>query len=125
VDGPQQVPPEIDYDLWCGPAAKLPLMRKNLHYDWHWVGTPATATSAIRAFTKWTNAVGPGKSELSPKIITVGGRLGYVDDGETPNTLFTIHDYDDSLLILKCAVCLTSWAGPKEMDGYKAKASAR
>jgi len=27
VSGPQPVPPGIDYDLWCGPAAKLPLMR--------------------------------------------------------------------------------------------------
>ncbi|HEY5913375.1 MAG TPA: Gfo/Idh/MocA family oxidoreductase, partial [Verrucomicrobiae bacterium] len=33
VDGPQPVPPEIDYDLWCGPAPKEPLMRKRLHYD--------------------------------------------------------------------------------------------
>src|SRR5687767_12347089 len=37
VDGPQPIPPGVDYDLWCGPAEKLPLMRKRLHYDWHWV----------------------------------------------------------------------------------------
>ena len=37
MDGPQPIPPTIDYDLWCGPAPKEPLMRKTLHYDWHWV----------------------------------------------------------------------------------------
>src|SRR6266404_7289701 len=37
VDGPQPIPPSIDYDLWCGPAPKQSLMRKQLHYDWHWV----------------------------------------------------------------------------------------
>jgi len=37
VDGPQPVPTSVDYDLWCGPAPKAPLMRKKLHYDWHWV----------------------------------------------------------------------------------------
>ncbi|MHC4511075.1 MAG: Gfo/Idh/MocA family oxidoreductase, partial [Planctomycetota bacterium] len=37
VAGPQKVPESVDYDLWCGPAPKGPLMRKNLHYDWHWV----------------------------------------------------------------------------------------
>ena len=32
-----RIPATIDYDLWCGPAHKLPLMRKRLHYDWHWI----------------------------------------------------------------------------------------
>src|SRR3954465_2681058 len=35
VDGPQPIPEGVDYDLWCGPAPKTPLMRKKLHYDWH------------------------------------------------------------------------------------------
>jgi len=37
VDGPQPVPESVDYNLWCGPAPMAPLMRKSLHYDWHWV----------------------------------------------------------------------------------------
>ena len=37
VSGPQAIPKSVDYDLWCGPAPKTPLMRKSLHYDWHWV----------------------------------------------------------------------------------------
>ena len=37
VSGPQKVPDHIDYDLWRGPAPMVPLMRKRLHYDWHWV----------------------------------------------------------------------------------------
>ena len=37
VSGEQVVPATIDYDLWCGPAAKLPLTRAKLHYGWHWV----------------------------------------------------------------------------------------
>src|SRR5262249_11405524 len=37
VDGPTPIPEGVDYDLWCGPAPKGPLMRKRLHYDWHWV----------------------------------------------------------------------------------------
>ena len=36
VAGPQPIPETIDYDLWCGPADKRPLMREQLHYDWHW-----------------------------------------------------------------------------------------
>jgi len=37
VSGPQKVPDSVDYNLWCRPAPMGPLMRKNLHYDWHWV----------------------------------------------------------------------------------------
>jgi hypothetical protein len=60
-----------------------------------------------------------GKDELSPKIMTVGGRLGYVDDGETPNTMFTIHDYGDALLIFEVRGLPANPASPKEMDQYR------
>ena len=102
VDGPQPIPAYIDYDLWCGPALKLPLMRKNLHYDWHWVwntGNGDMGNQGIHEMdvARWAL----GKTELSPRILSVGGRLGYQDDGETPNTEFTIHDYGDALLIFE------------------------
>src|SRR5207237_950320 len=97
VDGPQPIPAGIDYDLWCGPAAKLPLMRKSLHYDWHWVwntGNGDIGNQGIHEMDKCRWAL--GKSELSPKIITVGGSRGYSDDGETLNNLFNIYDYRDA-----------------------------
>ena len=28
---------QVDYDLFLGPAADVPLTRPKLHYDWHWV----------------------------------------------------------------------------------------
>src|SRR5262245_19977840 len=36
VGAPQPPPPEVDYDLWCGPAPMDPVRRKRFHYDWHW-----------------------------------------------------------------------------------------
>jgi predicted dehydrogenase len=30
---PLEIPPSVDYDLWCGPAKKLPIFRNNLQYD--------------------------------------------------------------------------------------------
>ncbi|HEU5116784.1 MAG TPA: Gfo/Idh/MocA family oxidoreductase, partial [Isosphaeraceae bacterium] len=36
VDAPTPPPSTVNYDLWCGPAPKGPLMRKQLHYEWHW-----------------------------------------------------------------------------------------
>ena len=42
VAGPQTPPAALDYDLWSGPAPLEPLMRRNLHYDWHWVWPTGT-----------------------------------------------------------------------------------
>src|SRR2546422_5159278 len=119
VDGPQPIPANIDYDLWCGPALKLPLMRKKLHYDWHWVwntGCGDLGNQGIHEMdvARWFL----GAMELSPRVFAVGGRLGYVDDGETPNTMLIYHDYPDAPLIFEVRG-LPSERGSKEMDRYK------
>ncbi|MBM3334563.1 Gfo/Idh/MocA family oxidoreductase, partial [Candidatus Sumerlaeota bacterium] len=119
VDGPQPIPPGIDYDLWCGPALKLPLMRQRLHYDWHWVwntGNGDLGNQGIHEMdvARWFLGV----AELSPRILSVGGRLGYVDDGETPNTMVIIHDYPDAPLIYEVRG-LPSKSGSNSMDKYK------
>src|SRR5262249_25465490 len=36
VKEPTTPPATMDYNLWCGPAQVLPVMRRQLHYDWHW-----------------------------------------------------------------------------------------
>jgi predicted dehydrogenase len=102
VDGPQPIPPGIDYDLWCGPAPKEPLMRKKLHYDWHWVwptGNGDLGNQGIHQMdiARWFL----GEGELSPRVFSVGGRLGYIDDGTTPNTQFVFHDYKKAPLIFE------------------------
>ena len=119
VSGPQPVPPGIDYDLWCGPAAKLPLMRTRLHYDWHWVwptGNGDLGNQGIHQMDlgRWVL----GETELSPRVWSVGGRLGYVDDGTTPNTLIVFHDYKTAPLIFEVRG-LPSADGSKQMDRYR------
>ena len=34
--------------------------------------------------------------KLAPKVFSIGGRLGYVDDGETANTQMAVFDYGDA-----------------------------
>ncbi|HEX5273633.1 MAG TPA: Gfo/Idh/MocA family oxidoreductase [Gemmataceae bacterium] len=102
VSGEQPIPKTIDYDLWCGPAAKLPLTRKNLHYDWHWVwntGNGDLGNQGIHQMDlcRW----GLGKGELAKSVLSVGGRFGYVDDGQTPNTQVAVFDYGDAELIFE------------------------
>jgi len=42
-----------------------------------------------------------GDMELSPRVWSVGGRLGYEDDGETANTQVIYHDYKTAPLIFE------------------------
>jgi predicted dehydrogenase len=118
VTGPQTVPANIDYDLWCGPAPKQPLTRTRLHYDWHWVwptGNGDLGNQGIHQMdlARWIL----GEKELSPRVWSVGGRLGYVDDGTTPNTLIVFHDYKAAPLLFEVRGLPTA-EGSKKMDRY-------
>jgi predicted dehydrogenase len=102
VDGPQPLPKTVNYDLWCGPAPVKPLMRKKLHYDWHWVwdtGNGDLGNQGIHEMDKarW----GLNKNDLAHTVVSVGGRFGYVDDGQTANTQICVYDYGDCQLIFE------------------------
>ncbi|HYG34401.1 MAG TPA: gfo/Idh/MocA family oxidoreductase, partial [Clostridia bacterium] len=119
VTAPTPIPASIDYDLWCGPAPMEPLMRKRLHYDWHWVwptGNGDLGNQGIHQMDlgRWIL----GESELSSRIWSVGGRLGYEDDGTTPNTLITVHEYKTAPLIFEVRG-LPTRAGSEKMDNYR------
>jgi len=119
VSGPQPIPSHIDYDLWCGPAIKLPLMRQKLHYDWHWVwntGCGDIGNQGIHEMDKSRWAL--GKMELAPKVFSIGGRLGYIDDGETANTQMAVFDYGDALLVFEVRGLPTK-SGSGAMDHYR------
>ena len=119
VSEAQPVPASVDYDLWCGPAPKGPLMRKNLHYDWHWVwstGNGDLGNQGIHQMdiARWFL----GEKALSPRVFGLGGRFGYVDDGQTPNTLVVYHAYEKAPLIFEVRG-LPEKTGAKGMDKLK------
>jgi predicted dehydrogenase len=107
VATPQAPPATMDYNLWCGPASNRPPQRNSrsfgtVHYDWHWIweyGNGDLGNQGIHQMdvARW----GLGKSELSRGIISLGGRFGYVDNGETPNTQMAVFDYGDCELIFE------------------------
>ena len=95
VSGPQPIPATCNYNLFQGPASLAPLMRKNLHYDWHWCWPTGTGEMGnlgghVLDDCRWTTGV----TKMSPRVISLGGRFGYDDDGQTPNTIISLFDYD-------------------------------
>ena len=86
----------------AGPAPLVPPKRKRLHYDWHWVhvtGNGDVGNQGIHQMdvARWFL----GERGLPRTTLSVGGRLGYVDDGDTPNTQVVIHDYASAPLIFE------------------------
>jgi len=117
--GDQPLPPNVDYNLWLGPAPMKPLRRKRLHYAWHWVwdtGNGDLGNQGIHQvdLARWALGV----HELSPGMLSLGGRLGYEDDGETPNTQIIFHDYKPAPLLFEVRG-LPSKADAKDMDDYR------
>ena len=95
VNGPQPIPETCDYSLFQGPAPLTPLMRENLHYDWHWCWPTGTGEMGnlgghVLDDCRWTTGV----TTMAPRIVSLGGRFGYDDDGDTPNTIISLFDYD-------------------------------
>jgi hypothetical protein len=100
--GNYEVPKEVDYDLWSGPAQILPLTRKRFHYDWHWqweYGNGDLGNQGIHQMDLCRWAL--GEDRLSDRVWSFGNRLGYVDAGETANTQVVVHDYGKRKLIFE------------------------
>ncbi len=109
--GQYEVPAEVDYDLWSGPAPIAPVTRERFHYDWHWqrmygngdLGNQGPHQTDI---ARWHLGI----ERFPNSVITWGGRLGYdiekddpkfVDAGDTGNIETTVYDYGDKCIVFE------------------------
>jgi len=102
VNGAQPIPISVNYDLWCGPAPKSSLKRYRLHYDWHWfweTGNGDLGNQGIHQMdiARWAL----GYNYLPPRVASLGGRFGYVDDGQTPNTQLAMYYYQPAPILFE------------------------
>ena len=100
--GNYEVPPEVDYNLWCGPARMLPLTRPKFHYDWHWQrewgnGDMGNQGPHQMDIARW----GLGVDRLADRVIAYGGRLGYEDAGDVANTEVGLFEFGDKTLVFE------------------------
>ncbi|MCC7335836.1 MAG: Gfo/Idh/MocA family oxidoreductase [Pirellulaceae bacterium] len=114
--GKYDVPASVDYNLFSGPAPMSPLTRPHFHYDWHWfweTGTGNLGNINIHSLDvcRW----GLGISDISCDVICFGGRFGYSDAGQTPNTQVVAFDFGDKKIISETRGLKT----PKYLSDYK------
>ncbi|MEM9354024.1 MAG: Gfo/Idh/MocA family oxidoreductase [Planctomycetota bacterium] len=117
---PLTIPEGVDYDLWCGPAEKRDLFRPQLHYDWHWdsnTGNGDMGNQGIHQvdIARWFL----GEDSLPPSVLSVGGRLGYDDAGDTPNTQTVLFGYERAPLIFETRGLPRSAAFHESKDAWE------
>ena len=120
TNGPNPLPKSIDYNLWCGPADMEPLRRKSLHYKWHWIwntGNGDLGNQGIHEMDLGRWALGD-PNHLAPRVMSIGGRLGVDDAGETANTQIIFLDYKPAPLIFEVRG-LPVETGRKDMPHYR------
>lgn len=115
ADGP--VPAGVNYDVWLGPAAMRAFNDNRFHYNWHWfwdTGNGDIGNQGVHEMdiARW----GLGKG-LPNKIISTGGKFGYDDDQETPNTQLATFEYDDAQIVFEVRGLLTGGESTVRYDG--------
>ncbi|MHC5001542.1 MAG: Gfo/Idh/MocA family protein [Planctomycetota bacterium] len=96
------VPAGVDYDLWLGPAPSHAFNPNRFHYEWHWnwdYGNGDIGNQGVHQMDvlRW----GLGRTTLPTTVASLGGRFGYEDDGQTPNTQVAIMDYGDVVAVFE------------------------
>jgi predicted dehydrogenase len=103
------VPPQLDWNLWQGPAPRRPY-RDNVHpYNWHWFriyGTGETLNNGTHEVDVCRWALGV---DFPKRVTASGGRYHFKDDWQFYDTILTSFEYDDQMI---------SWEG-KSCEGMK------
>ena len=89
-------PPEnLDWELWKGPAVIEQYHANYVHYNWHWFWESGNGDLNNQGthqldVARWAL----DKDQTHPvRVMALGGRFRWNDQGETPNTMFGIAEF--------------------------------
>jgi predicted dehydrogenase len=94
------IPPELNYDLWQGPAPRVPYQDGLIHYNWHWFWHWGTG-EALNNGTHEVDVARWGLGVDFPiRVSSVGGRYQFNDAWETPDTQIVTMDYPGRISLM-------------------------
>lgn len=103
---PAAIPPELDYELWQGPAPRQLLTSNKLHYNWHWFwhyGNGELGNNGIHSIdlSRWGLQV-----DYPVRVVSSGGRYGFNDDQQTADTHFVSFEFPgEKQIVWECLSC--------------------
>ena len=102
---PAPVPPQLDWDLWQGPAPRQQYKDNVQPYNWHWFkiwGTGETLNNGTHEVdvARWALDV-----DYPQTVSARGGRYQWKDDWQFYDTLLTNFTYPDKMIDWECKSC--------------------
>jgi len=98
----EKPPANLDWNMWVGPAPMQPYHKNLVHYNWHWFwdfGNGEIGNQGVHQ-TDCARWAIPGATHPT-FVLSLGGRVGYKDQAQTPNTQLTVYTYGDTLLFFE------------------------
>jgi predicted dehydrogenase len=97
-------PPEVDYDLWNGPAPLLPFNENRFHYQWHWhwnYGTGDMGNDGVHQLdmARWALGV-----EWPAEVSGMGRKLFFDDDQQTPDTMNITFNFPGKAIVFEMRI---------------------
>lgn len=94
---PSPAPEWLDWNMWRGHAMVDTFHENLVHYDWHWfwqTGNGDLNNQGTHQLDVAYWALDPSMNGSFPsKVTALGGRFQWDDQGETPNTMFSVAEY--------------------------------
>ena len=126
VASPQEPPEGLDFDLWLGPGPQHAYRTNLVPYDWHWIwdfGNGEIGNLGVHQLdlARWAMPAG-----AAPKsVVSLGGRFGYKDQGQTPNTQLTFYDFGDIKLVFEERGLVTKQATKVTVEFYTSEGTVK
>jgi predicted dehydrogenase len=116
----EKAPGTIDWDMWLGPAAKVPYSvsrNKSWHYYWDYSGGPELSLGAIHQIDLARFVL--GDPDFPRSVYCAGGRYLFNDKRDIPDYQMTTFDYGNFIMTLQTGAFTPymSKAGMEIRDG--------
>ncbi|NQV34984.1 MAG: Gfo/Idh/MocA family oxidoreductase [Phycisphaeraceae bacterium] len=94
-ESPSAAPSNLDWNLWRGPAVIDQYHSNYVHYDWHWFWETGNGDMNNQGTHQLDMAYWALNKDVThpTRVMALGGRFKWNDQGETPNTMMGIAEY--------------------------------
>jgi len=103
---PAEAPPNVDYELWQGPAPRQPFTSNRLHYNWHWVwhyGNGELGNNGIHSIDLSRLGL---QVDYPVRVVSSGGRYVFDDDQQTADTHIVSFEFPgEKQIVWECLSC--------------------